>query len=145
MQLNTAQKLQISGVIAWDLKNPKQFLVTRQGFDPEYVDELEVEYKRYMALVVTRPDQKLPISNVVDELWHAHLLFTNDYRKMSDKLNGSYINHVPTLSEKERAALEPYYFNGTLQAYREVFGENPSNKFWPSESGSICWSCTGAP
>jgi len=145
MQTAEIQQQKISGILAWDLSNPKQFLVVRQGFDPDYVEELEQEYKRYMALVVTHPDQKFPISNAVDELWHAHVLFTKDYRKMSDEFRGGYINHVPTLSEEERAALEPDYFYGTLQAYREVFGEDPAEKFWPLDSGSICWSCSAAP
>lgn len=145
MQLAQTQQQKISGMLAWDLTRPKQFLVVRQGFDPGHVEEMEQEYKRYMALVVTRPDQKFPISNAVDELWHAHLLFTDDYRKMSDQFRGSYIDHVPTLSEEERAALEPDYFDGTLQAYCEVFGEKPPENFWPLDSGSICWSCTAAP
>jgi hypothetical protein len=126
----------------WDLSKPKQFLVVRQGFDPQEVEEMEREYKRYMCVVALNPESKFPISNAVDELWHAHILFTSDYNALGDALRHGYIHHIPTLNEEERAALEPQYFSGTLERYRRLFGEEPPQKYWPSDSGSICWSCT---
>jgi len=132
----------IQVALSWDLSKPKEFLVLRQEMNPNFVDRMEKEYRRYIACVATNPSDKLPISNAVDELWHAHILFTKDYAKMSKALKGAYIDHIPTLSEEERAALEPFYFDVTLERYRQVFKEDPPQEFWPSESGSICWSCT---
>lgn len=142
MILSHEQQQQIATIFSWDLSKPKLFLVIRKNLDPAHVEAMDNEYRRYMALVVVNFGQKMPISNAVDELWHAHILFTQDYQKMSDELCGKYINHVPTLSEEERAALEPYYFDGTLENYKKLFNEDPCPEFWPSESGSICWSCS---
>lgn len=132
---------EIVAIIAnWDLSKPKMFLVVRQGFDAQRVEEMEREYKRFMTMVVNNPDKKFPISNAVDELWHAHILFTGDYNRFSKTTRGCYIQHNPTLNEAERVALEPAYHANTVGIYRQQWGE-PDTKWWPV-ADDICWSCS---
>lgn len=139
MLLTQEKKEKVSQCLEWNLEKPKKFLIARKGFDKDYVENLEIEYKRYLAIKALNPNEYFPISNSVDELWHAHILFTEDYRKMSNELIGNYFNHYPTITDDEAIELEPYYFNDTLVKYEQLFGK-PSEEFWPHERGSICWS-----
>ena len=129
----------VETLMGWDIEKPKTFLVSRQGIDLDYVERLEVEYKRYISLMVFHPNTSFPISVPVDSLWHAHLLFTRDYAELSSQIGYSMLHHTPTMTEEERDALEPHYFQGTLARYREHYGEPPKD-LWPSDKGSICWS-----
>lgn len=130
----------VSKVLGWDLTKPKQFLVNRQGMDPVHVQDLEREYKRFLALRLLDLDAgKFPISNTVDEIWHAHILYTEDYARMGTEVFGRPVHHLPAVTDAERDALEPYYHNNTMRVYREHFGK-PDPIFWP-EHGDICWSC----
>lgn len=125
----------------WGLSAPVNYLIQRKGFDPEQVKGMEHEYRRYLAIVAAHPGEKLPISSKVDELWHAHILHTKDYVNCTQALAGRLIGHVPTKSEDERQSLEGYYINGTLKRYREMFGEEAPEAFWPRTAGSICLDC----
>lgn len=130
----------IKAIAALDLTKPKQFLVVRLKFDAGEVDEMEVEYKKYLCLIATFPKVGFPISEAVDELWHAHILFTGEYDTLTEVM-GHKVHHVPVLSEEGRAKLEPHYFGGTLVCYKQLFGE-PNKKWWPHEPVAICWSHT---
>ena len=127
-----------------DLQRPCLFLVVRKQMDPNHVSRMEREYRRFITLVAAFPGEKFPISNAVDELWHAHLLFSRDYEAFSRSVRpeGGMIHHQPTLNDAERDALKPRYFDGTLARYKEVFQEEPPAEFWPSADAEICWSCT---
>lgn len=130
----------INKALNWNLDKPKAFLINRQGKNSAHVDLIAKEYLRYLGIIAAYPTDRFPVSEEVDEMWHTHILFTRDYRKMSLIIRGEYINHDPILTEADRLALEPYYHKGTLIRYREIYGEPAPRWLWPLEGGAICWS-----
>ena len=42
------------------------------------------------------------VSELIDELWHTFILFTNDYRKFCDTTVGEYIHHDPNVNAEDR-------------------------------------------
>lgn len=129
----------VESALAWDLSKPIAFLVNRKGMDPSYAAELATEYLRFIGILAENRERDLPVSEAVDEMWHTHILFTEDYRRMGDEVYGGYINHHPVLTETERVALIPRYLEGTLANYQRLYGTVPDEKWW-ARSGAICFS-----
>lgn len=138
--LSLALVRKIESLMALDFSRVKKFMTLRLKFNEEQVEKMELEYKRFLALSIAFPKKSFPISNAVDDMWHAHILFTYEYHQASEVIGCDYLHHIPTLSETERAALEPQYFKDTLGCYRTLFGE-PPEAWWPKNSAQICWSC----
>lgn len=128
-----------------NLSMVRSFLTDREGFSEKEVADMELEYKRFIALcaVHASPKNPIPISNVVDPFWHTHILFTHDYVGMAKDFGFELFHHNPA-SGDELLALEPAY-NNTLKLYGENFGQ-PDPRFWPAFAqicgGSGC-SCSG--
>ncbi len=138
-KFNPVVAARVAAVFAWDLSNVKEFMVKRQGVDPTHVDEVEVEYRRYLGILAAFPEGRFPISEAVDDMWHTHLLFTHDYEQMSKATRGTFIYHEPVKNEEERQSLIPVYLTETLGKYEELYDEIPPKQYWP-HSGAICWS-----
>lgn len=124
----------------WDLTKPKEFMVKREGKEPSYVEIVAKQYLRYLGIIAAYPADRFPVSEPVDEMWHTHILFTRDYRKMSDAVRGEYINHDPVITDADRQPLMPYYHKGTLVRYRQLYGTAAPRYIWPVVNGAICWS-----
>ena len=73
-------------------------------------------------------------------MWHTHILFTRDYRKMSYAVRGEYINHDPVMTLEHKQRITPYYHKGTLVRYRDMYGQPAPRFWWAVEDGAICWS-----
>ncbi len=116
-------------VLAYDLDKP----VSEYGFSTRLAKEnfwtknftqsAIVEYKKFMYLAATS-DLMVSPSEIVDIVWHQHLVFTQSYQDFCALL-GKPIQHVPSTHnkvdfEKFRAAKER-----TLTLYQKTFGEPP--------------------
>lgn len=128
----------------------KSFLVNREGYTAEKVEAMQEEYIKFIALCSEHATKAKPIviSNQVDPFWHTHILFTNKYRGMCERIfgkEGAYLDHNPTKTEDDVKALEDSYKGVTLPLYEKYFGL-PSGEFWP-ENAMICGgancSCSG--
>ena len=65
-----------------------------------------LETLRWLWLCGTAP-KEMPLQltdamTVIDEMWHAFVLFTNDYTDFCHRHFGRYVHHVPT-TEADRA------------------------------------------
>jgi len=121
-------KNSVAIILNWNLEKVKMKMLSK-GFDHEQLEKMEIEYKRFLTLVV-KYSNRLPISSVVDEMWHTHILFTRDYENMCKEL-GCFIHHEPVTTEERKQALLPEY-EETLSLYRENWGE-PNIDFWPPQ------------
>lgn len=128
----------------------KSFLVNREGFTTEQTEEMQEEYIRFISICAEYTTKKTPIiiSSQVDPFWHTHILFTEDYRGMCQKIyaeKSAYLNHEPTKSKDDIQKLDSLYNNHTLSLYKKHFGTPPKN-FWPKDAmicgGSSC-ACSG--
>ncbi len=87
------------------------------------------QYRNYLFLRTKYPTEKLPPSYEVDEVWHAHILHTNEYRKFCNaafpELEGGYLDHYPQLpdaSSTTDADMDKHY-EKTQNLYKQEFGD----------------------
>ena len=90
--------------------------------DKEIVHCLD-EFKKFMAVMVIGKKKKQGVamtSNVIDIIWHQFILFTIEYEKFSQLLNGKFIHHTPNT---EKFSFGPDTVTFFYSTYREYFGE----------------------
>lgn len=96
-----------------------------------YSKQLEIEFKRYMALNVIKKHNVSP-SVPVDMYWHLLILDTENYKKFCTIVFGRFINHTPSSKRKLRKAeIQKLYkmYCDTVQLYSDVFGKTDP-RFW---------------
>ena len=97
------------------------------------IKEVVNEFKKFMAIVVINHNTEKRVEMVnelVDEVWHTFILFTNEYRKFCDALVGEYIHHEPNIDSlygidplfpyKKKQSTEFFY-----KEYERCFGPLP--------------------
>ena len=71
------------------------------------------------------------VSELIDELWHTFILFTNDYRKFCDTTVGEYIHHDPNVNAEDR--------NGPLF----ISKKKRNIEFFYEEYEKVLWTFAG--
>ncbi len=127
--------------MSWDVTKPKQYLIKKEGFAQEHVDTIETEYKKFLAATAIFSDSYMPVCRDVDLLWHAHILFTKDYRRMEKECVGAAIDHMPALTEEDSARLVDAYVQNTLPALKKIFGEDLDMEIWAPDA-QVCKCCS---
>jgi hypothetical protein len=61
-----------------------------------------------------------PRSPLIDEVWHAHILCTKDYRQFCFDVFGEYLDHLPGT-----AGFNWEYYDITMTRYHARFGAVP--------------------
>jgi hypothetical protein len=142
----TAEKAEQSANIAsWDMSMVLQYLVERKGWTLTQCADLEREYKRYISLCLSYPDEKLTPSRDVDEVWHTHILFTKNYRRFCQAVNGAYLDHSPHLEADKKNPELKKLPQRTMELYERHFGKADS-RIWPWASAELSdgGNCTDA-
>lgn len=91
----------------------------------EAEDSLEL-YKRYLLLQKKYGSQYYLVPTPdIDEIWHAHILYTEDYHQHCQQMFGKYFHHRP-----EEPILQDSYpsdlkkmFDDTQELYFKEYGE----------------------
>ncbi len=67
------------------------------GWNPDQVEEAEIEYKRYLHLCQHYPYPTYSIvpNKIMDTMWHYHILDTKAYHKDCERVFGHYMHHYP--------------------------------------------------
>ncbi len=99
-----------------------------KGWTEEQGNVAEIEYKRYLTLCRKYPAPAYSIvpNNVIDEMWHYHILDTRAYVKDSDSIFGGYFHHFPYFGmrgEEDEKNLKSA-FEKTKNLYEKEFGES---------------------
>jgi hypothetical protein len=110
---------------AWDLSRVKRQAVRKGLFRADEIDAVELEYKRFMALGCVYGSNAVPLSQRIDDFWHTHILFTEDYAAMCLAVAGQFLHHRPTLEEDESETGGATGF----ALYEASFGA-PSKAWW---------------
>jgi len=111
--------------------------VSEYGFSTRLAEENEwtanfaagaiIEYKKFMFLAATSEYMVSP-SEIVDVVWHQHLVFTQSYNALCNIL-GRKIDHIPSTRNKTEFDKFKQARERTSKYYSEVFGEQPAI-FW---------------
>jgi hypothetical protein len=98
-----------------------------QGWSREYVEKMELAYKRFLTLLATHPEETLAPSKDVDKFWHGHILDTLKYAEDCDRIFGCFLHHFPYFGMRgtEDAANLTRAAETTQRLYRQEFGGKP--------------------
>jgi hypothetical protein len=86
------------------------------------------ELKRFLITKVLHPELKLAPSSLVDEAWHAFIIFTEAYFEFCE-LVGGYIHHRPLTSNELKGVTPPHE---TQILVRSIFPES-NGYFWETD------------
>ena len=125
-----------------DLSNVRMKLADAEegpGFSKYYVDLMEAEYRKFLALQLMYPEAVIVPCKIVDEMWHRHILDTAAYREDCDAIFGRFLDHFPYFGMRgkdDAQALHDAYAD-TLEHYQDAFGTPPADT-WISSDAAKC-------
>jgi hypothetical protein len=126
-----------------DLSNVRMKLADSEegpGLDQDQIDLMEREYRKFLAMQLMHPGAVLVPCQIVDEMWHRHILDTAAYRDDCQAIFGRFLDHYPYFgmrNEVEAQELTDAY-GETLDLYRESFGEPPAGSWVSTEGAARC-------
>jgi hypothetical protein len=82
---------------AWDMSQVKTHAVKKGFFAADEIDQIHAAYVRFVALAASHDDGAIELSQKVDDFWHAHILFTEDYAAFCQAVAGRFLHHRPTV------------------------------------------------
>lgn len=135
MQLPTGKSVEqtVQEIFALDLTPIKFKLMSKkegQGWSPEEADHFELEYKRFLALLVKHPDEVIAPDSNVDKFWHGHILDTMKYARDCQHIFGGFLHHYPYFGlrgEEDAANLEAA-FARMQRLHDEAYGPSAADK-----------------
>lgn len=106
-------------------------LAKENGWTAAFAQRAIREYKRFLMLGMKAGHPVSP-SEAVDQVWHMHMVYTEDYwkRLCGDILGRPFHHHPSKGGEDESAKFEDWYAR-TLESYARLFGEAPPTDIWP--------------
>lgn len=78
-----------------DLHQVMDAAARKQGWSDEDRALAERDYRQFLRLVKDHPDAKPVPSEMVDDVWHSHILFTRQYAKDCQDVFGYFLHHRP--------------------------------------------------
>lgn len=107
-------------------------LADEQGWSDAHTARVIEEYRRFVLLTQVAGGEMTP-SVEVDQVWHAHMLYSRDYWDgfCRDTLRRP-LHHGPNAGGEEQDRRYHAQYEETLRAYARVFGEAPPHDIWPA-------------
>lgn len=101
-------------------------LAAEKGWSEEYAERVLGEYKRFLLLC--RAFKTMTPSNIVDQAWHLHLQYSEQYwEELCPLILGTKIHHRPGNGGEGETEIYQERFRFTLKAYTSFFGEPPED------------------
>jgi hypothetical protein len=66
-----------------------------ESWSQEYCNEVEIEYKRFLALKRKYPENEIVPNAAIDKFWHQHILDTAKYADDCQNYFGYFLHHYP--------------------------------------------------
>jgi hypothetical protein len=108
-------------------------------WSPDKAELAEREYRRFLALNLMYPSESIVPCELVDKMWHAHILDTRAYAQDSARVFGTFFHHFPYFGLRgasDAQDLELAY-DRTLEVYELEFG-TPPDGVWADADSSSC-------
>lgn len=118
-------------ILAFDFDNPPSEygfsirLANENYWTNEFTSQAILEYKKFMYLAATSDFMVSP-SEIIDIVWHQHLIFTQSYQDFCNIL-GKQIQHVPSTHNKHEFEKFKLAKERTITFYERDFGKQPKN------------------
>ncbi len=116
-------------IAAFDLDDPiseygfSTRLAAENFWTQDFTRKAILEYKKFMYLAGTSSFMVSP-SEIVDTVWHQHLIFTKSYADLCD-LVGKAIQHIPSTHNREDFEKFQQAKERTKKLYADTFGQQP--------------------
>ena len=96
-----------------------------EGWSQTKADAMEEQYRRFLYLQVTYPDEQTAPTLDVDTFWHYHILDTVKYAADCAQAFGYFLHHYPYLGlmEDDEPGVEIAAAERTGVLYEATFGE----------------------
>lgn len=95
-----------------------------------YAKRVAEEYRKFCYLCVV--EGPCTPSDIVDQCWHLHLIYTREYWDIwCDQVLQYKLHHGPTIGGKEEDEKFDDWYSHTLEAYQKHFSELPPEDIWP--------------
>ncbi len=108
-------------------------LARDNGWSHSFARATIEDYKRFIYLICVSGTMLTP-SDVIDEVWHLHLIYSENYwdRFCGETLHRK-IHHGPTKGGEAEAGKYLNAYQRTLTLYVQEFGTPPPPTLWPDE------------
>lgn len=107
-------------------------LARENNWSPAYAQRVITEYKRFAFLAIAAGHPVSP-SEDVDQAWHLHLTYSENYWKVfCPEILGQPFHHHPTKGGKTEHEKFKDWYARTLKSYQDIFNEPPPADIWPS-------------
>jgi hypothetical protein len=106
-----------------NINNLRNKVKRENNWDEETWKLASEEYVRFLTLRQKYPSVTLVPSELVDVVWHAHILNTEQYHADCDRLFGRYLHHVPHLEDDVSEENEQGYLE-TQRLFQNEFGDS---------------------
>lgn len=118
-------------ILAYDFDNPPSEygfstrLANENFWTKNFTDQAVIEYKKFMYLAATSDFMVSP-SEIIDNVWHQHLVFTQSYQEFCNIL-GKQIQHIPSTHNRDEFEKFKQAKDRTIKLYERDFGKQPKN------------------
>lgn len=107
-------------------------LAKENGWSAPYAERAVEEYRRFAFLAAAAGHPVSP-SEVVDQVWHQHLIFTRSYwQAFCGQTLRTELHHEPSTGGAAEKAKFADWYARTLDSYRSILGEEPPADIWPA-------------
>lgn len=100
-------------------------LANENYWTQNFTQQAILEYKKFMYLAAVS-DMMVSPSEIVDTVWHQHLIFTKSYHEFCQILE-KQIQHIPSTHNKEDFQKFKLAKERTTKLYETHFGNQPEN------------------
>lgn len=101
-------------------------------WDLPYTKRVIEEYKKFVFLALTAGHLVVP-SDEVDQVWHMHMLYTDEYWNVFCKeVLGRPLHHGPSTGGKQEHDKHTNWYKKTKETYQQVFEQPVPLDIWPS-------------
>jgi uncharacterized protein (TIGR04222 family) len=107
-------------------------LARENNWSPAYAQRVITEYKRFAFLAIAAGHPVSP-SEDVDQVWHLHLTYSENYWKVfCPEVLGQNFHHHPTRGGRTEHEKFNDWYTRTLKSYQIFFNQLPPADIWPS-------------
>ncbi len=100
-----------------DLQYIADRMVDKYDWEPDYAKESVRRYKNFLIFKCVYPKLVFPLLPEIDEIWHQHILFTENYIRDCEQIFDSYLHHKPG------STMEEAQYQESTRVYEEYFQE----------------------
>ncbi len=104
------------------IKNKLMDAESGEGWSRAKAEAMDLEYRRFLHLMYTFPNQSASPTKAVDTFWHYHILDTQKYAADCDDVFGCFMHHDP-YGDAQSAGASADSGDHLRNLYEATFGE----------------------